>query len=113
MKAVIILAGGKGERLNLGYNKLLYEIDNKPIYEYALDAFKGYKIYFVSNDIFPKGCSDMPDVLFLSWTVNKHPNDNPAGWQRIYDAGIRGFMTDNPIGLLKFIVNDLKTAGDK
>ena len=57
-----------------------------------------------------KLCSDMPDVLFLSWTVNKHPNDNPAGWQRIYDAGIRGFMTDNPIGLLKFIVNDLKTA---
>ena len=55
----------------------------------------------------------MPDVLFLSWTVNKHPNDNPAGWQRIYDAGIRGFMTDNPIGLLKFIVNDLKTAVDK
>ncbi|MBR4899718.1 MAG: glycerophosphodiester phosphodiesterase family protein [Victivallales bacterium] len=57
-----------------------------------------------------KLCSDMPDVLFLSWTVNKHPNDNPAGWQRIYDAGIRGFMTDNPIGLLRFIVNDLKTA---
>ena len=54
MKAVILLAGGKGERLNLGYNKLLYEIDNKPIYEYALSAFKGYKIYFVSNDIFPK-----------------------------------------------------------
>ena len=57
-----------------------------------------------------KLCSDMPDVLFLSWTVNKHPNDNPAGWQRIYNAGIRGFMTDNPLGLLRFIVNDLKTA---
>ena len=57
-----------------------------------------------------KLCSDMPDVLFLSWTVNKHPNDNPAGWQRIYDAGIRGFMTDNPLGLLRFIVNDLKTT---
>ena len=57
-----------------------------------------------------KLCSSMPDVLFLSWTVNKHPNDNPAGWQRIYDAGIRGFMTDNPLGLLRFIVNDLKTT---
>ena len=55
MKAVILLAGGKGERLNLGYNKLLYEIDGKKMYEYALEAFKGYKIYFVSNDIFPKG----------------------------------------------------------
>ena len=54
MKAVILLAGGKGERLNLGYNKLLYEIDGKKMYEYALEAFKGYKIYFVSNDIFPK-----------------------------------------------------------
>ena len=62
------------------------------------------------EDATKKLCSDMPDVLFLSWTVNKHPNDNPAGWQRIYDAGIRGFMTDNPIGLLKFIVNDLKTT---
>ena len=53
--------------------------------------------------------ADFPDVLFLSWTVNKHPNDNPAGWQRIYDDGIRGFMTDNPLGLLRFIVNALKT----
>ena len=60
-----------------------------------------------------KLCSSMPDVLFLSWTVNKHPNDNPAGWQRIYDAGIRGFMTDNPLGLLRFIVNDLKTTEAK
>ena len=57
-----------------------------------------------------KLCSDMPDVLFLSWTVNKHPNDNPAGWQRIYETGIRGYMTDNPLGLLRFIVNDLKTT---
>ena len=54
MKAVILLAGGKGVRFNLGYNKLLYEINNKPIYEYSLEAFKGYKIYFVSDDIFPK-----------------------------------------------------------
>ena len=53
--------------------------------------------------------ADFPDVLFLSWTVNKHPNDNPAGWQQIYDSGIRGFMTDNPLGLLRFIVNGLKT----
>lgn len=55
MKAVILLAGGKGIRFNLGYNKLLYEINNKPIYEYSLDAFKGYKIYFVSDDITPPG----------------------------------------------------------
>lgn len=54
MKAVILLAGGKGVRFNAGYNKLLYEINNKKIYEYSLDAFKGYKIYFVSDDIFPK-----------------------------------------------------------
>lgn len=53
MKAVILLAGGKGIRFNAGYNKLLYEINNKKIYEYSLEAFKGYKIYFVSDDIFP------------------------------------------------------------
>ena len=51
MKAVILLAGGKGIRFNLGYNKLLYEINNKKIYEYSLEAFKDYKIYFVD----PKG----------------------------------------------------------
>lgn len=54
MKAVIILAAGKGERLNLGYNKLLYEIEGQPIYQKTIEAFKGYKIYFVSNDIFPE-----------------------------------------------------------
>ena len=53
MKAVILLAGGKGIRFNAGYNKLLYEINGKKIYEYSLEAFKDYKIYFVSDDIFP------------------------------------------------------------
>lgn len=52
-KAVIILAGGNGSRLNLGYNKLLFEINNEPIYMKTLKAFEGYKIYFVSNDIKP------------------------------------------------------------
>ena len=55
MKAVILLAGGKGIRFNAGYNKLLYEINGKKIFEYSLDAFKGYKIYFVSDDITPSG----------------------------------------------------------
>ena len=55
MKAVILLAGGKGIRFNAGYNKLLYEINGKKIYEYSLEAFKDYKIYFVSDDIKPNG----------------------------------------------------------
>lgn len=53
MKAVIILAAGCGSRLNLGYNKMLYEINGIPLYEHVLKAFEGFKIYFVSNDIFP------------------------------------------------------------
>ncbi|MFW5794032.1 MAG: IspD/TarI family cytidylyltransferase [Bacillota bacterium] len=39
MFSAIILAGGKGERLNLGYNKVLYKIKGKTILEYATEKF--------------------------------------------------------------------------
>ncbi len=39
MYSVIILAAGKGTRLNLGYNKVLYQIKNKTILEYSVDFF--------------------------------------------------------------------------
>ena len=39
MYAVIILAAGKGTRLNLGYNKVFYEIHQKTILEYSVDYF--------------------------------------------------------------------------
>ncbi|MDD4070413.1 MAG: IspD/TarI family cytidylyltransferase [Candidatus Izemoplasmatales bacterium] len=39
MYSVIILAAGKGLRLNLGYNKVFYEIKNKSILEYSVDYF--------------------------------------------------------------------------
>ncbi|MFA7075672.1 MAG: 2-C-methyl-D-erythritol 4-phosphate cytidylyltransferase [Candidatus Izemoplasmatales bacterium] len=39
MFSVIILAAGKGERLNLGYNKVLYDIKGKTILEYSVDYF--------------------------------------------------------------------------
>lgn len=39
MLSVIILAAGKGSRLNLGYNKVFYEINNKTILEYSVDYF--------------------------------------------------------------------------
>ncbi len=39
MYSVIILAAGKGSRLNLGYNKVFYEIKGKEILEYSVDYF--------------------------------------------------------------------------
>lgn len=39
MYSVIILAAGKGTRLNLGYNKVFYEINQKSILEYSVDYF--------------------------------------------------------------------------
>lgn len=39
MLTAIILAAGKGSRLNLGYNKVFYEVNNKAIIEYSVDYF--------------------------------------------------------------------------
>jgi len=39
MFSAIILAGGSGQRLGLGYNKVLYKIKNKTILEYAVSPF--------------------------------------------------------------------------
>lgn len=37
--SVIILAAGSGNRMNLGYNKVLYKINDKSIVENSVDAF--------------------------------------------------------------------------
>lgn len=39
MYSVVILAAGKGTRLNLGYNKVFYEIKHKTVLEYSVDYF--------------------------------------------------------------------------
>lgn len=35
----IVLGGGKGKRLNLGYNKILYTLNGRYVFEYALEPF--------------------------------------------------------------------------
>ncbi|MGN1344242.1 MAG: 2-C-methyl-D-erythritol 4-phosphate cytidylyltransferase [Traorella sp.] len=40
MYSAIILAAGSGTRLNLGYNKLLYQIDEETIIEKTVNVFK-------------------------------------------------------------------------
>lgn len=37
--SLILLAAGIGKRTNLGYNKILYKINNKYLYEYSLKTF--------------------------------------------------------------------------
>lgn len=40
MFSLVLLAAGSGQRMNLGYNKMLYEIDNTPIIKKCYDVFK-------------------------------------------------------------------------
>ncbi len=50
MISVVILAAGSGSRCNLGYNKLLYKINNKMIIEYTLEKFKGHDIILTVSE---------------------------------------------------------------
>lgn len=49
----IILCAGSGTRAKLGYNKVLYKVNDKPIYAYSVDLFKSIsevgKIVIVSS----------------------------------------------------------------
>ena len=36
---VVLLMAGRGTRTGLDYNKVLYKINNKPIFRYSLDTF--------------------------------------------------------------------------
>ncbi len=44
-RSLIILAAGKGTRVELGYNKLLYKINKKTILEHTIDIFKNIEIF--------------------------------------------------------------------
>ena len=50
----IILCAGSGTRTNLGYNKVLYKVNDKPLYAYSVDLFKNIsevnKIVIVSSE---------------------------------------------------------------
>lgn len=39
MTGLIIVAAGSGNRMNLGYNKMLYEINGIPLYKHVLNKF--------------------------------------------------------------------------
>lgn len=42
MISVILLMAGKGTRMNYKENKILMEINNKPLYQYSLDTFLSF-----------------------------------------------------------------------
>lgn len=55
----ILLMAGSGSRTTLGYNKIEYKINNKPLYEYSLEKFLsinecGKIILVVKEEDFPK-----------------------------------------------------------
>ncbi|MGI6710459.1 MAG: 2-C-methyl-D-erythritol 4-phosphate cytidylyltransferase [Bacilli bacterium] len=70
---VILLMAGSSKRLNLGINKNLIEVLNKPIFMYSLEAFLNFKecnqIYLVCRDfeeeIVSKYIKDIPKVKLV------------------------------------------------
>jgi|SRR5690554_2736171 len=59
----IILMAGKGERANLGYNKVFYKLNDKPLYSYSLDAF--LKVKECNKIILVVNKEDFAKVSFL------------------------------------------------
>ena len=57
---VILLASGKGSRMGLGYNKLLYRLGEKRLIDLACEPFlqdeECEQIILVSSDLQPKDC---------------------------------------------------------
>lgn len=68
MISAVILMAGKGERLNLGYNKMFYEINNKPIFVHTLEKFENNQrineIILVVNE--------NDSSLFEKFTISKN-----------------------------------------
>ena len=67
MTSIIILMAGSGKRTNLGYNKMLYKIKGRPLYEIVVEKFKnlGYEdiILVVSKNDFDNVKTDVRKVV--------------------------------------------------
>lgn len=109
MTSIIILAAGKGQRMNLGYNKMNLNFKNKPLYTYPVKKFKdlGYTdiILVCNDDINYKDCTT---VLGGKERMNSVYNGLKAAkgdYVMIHD-GARPFVRDEKI---KEIEEALKT----
>jgi 2-C-methyl-D-erythritol 4-phosphate cytidylyltransferase len=47
MQTVILLMAGKGTRANLNINKMLYNVNGKPLYKYVLETFESFNLPIV------------------------------------------------------------------
>ncbi|MGD9761042.1 MAG: 2-C-methyl-D-erythritol 4-phosphate cytidylyltransferase [Candidatus Izemoplasmatales bacterium] len=118
MYSVIILAAGKGTRLNLGYNKVFYEIHHKTILEYSVDYFLNdpsfSEVIVVANE---KDLSQLKQIL-----IGKEVKITLGGITRqesVYNGlkkvnnkyvmihdGARPFIDKNDIENLKVVVKE-------
>ncbi len=118
MYSVIILAAGKGTRLNLGYNKVFYEIHHKTILEYSVDYFLNdpsfSEVIVVANE---KDLSQLKQIL-----IGKEVKITLGGITRqesVYNGlkkvnnkyvmihdGARPFIDKNDIENLKLVVKE-------
>lgn len=64
MFSAIILAGGSGERMGLGYNKVLYKIKGKTILEYAVQPFVEDETFTEVIVVMNRDDYDLGRVLF-------------------------------------------------
>src|SRR6056297_1341338 len=64
MYSAIILGGGTGERLGLGYNKVLYKVKGKTVIEHAVQKFLDDKEFNEIIVVMNRNDYDQTKVLF-------------------------------------------------
>lgn len=84
----IILAAGKGERSGLLYNKILYEINNKPLFMYSLEAF--IKSKYCNKVILVINQADEEAILYYLKSINSKNIELTYGGQMRQDSVANG-----------------------
>lgn len=109
MTSIIILAAGKGSRMNLGYNKMNYQFLERPLYTYPIEKFKrlGYEdiILVCNEDIVYHNCRTVTGGKERMFSVYNGLKEAKGDYVMIHD-GARPFVSDNKI---KEIEDALKT----
>lgn len=93
----IILCAGSGTRAKLGYNKVLYKVNDKPIYAYSVDLFKS--ISEVGKIVIVSSTND------YDYFVNEFKDDNrivvTIGGKERSDSVLSGLkMCDSEVALI-------------
>lgn len=139
--SVILLIAGKGKRCNLNYNKVFFELNNKPLFLYALEVFmkdnKCDEIIIVYNEndlsILKKYLKDYSDtriklaiggkerqdsvlnglMLVTSEYVLVHDGARANINQELIDRVLNGFNESDVVSLGLNVTDTIKKVGEK